>query len=100
HVRGVLVSRGSFTLQRVRALADQFVQSERHDAVFAEVLFGSERVEFNKSHYGTVPRPESTPTFCDTLAQLRIGLMNFGVPVGPIARVVAIGNAALFSYRD
>lgn len=97
--RAVLLSQSHFDAATAEAVARQFV-SETDGAVLAELIMGFDEPDLRKSISGAMPRPESEPTFCETLDQLGAASgSTSAIPVTPAARIFRVGDSALFSYR-
>jgi hypothetical protein len=79
-------------------LGREFIADTR-SAVFSELLIGMSESDLKASYVGTVPRPESQPSFDETLVQLKAITGTAGQPSMPVARVFTAQGSALLTYR-
>lgn len=95
---GILIPREEFTWDRIRAIADDYLRARPSDNRFAELLIAYDEADLKKSHFGTYVN-ERSPSIADTLKDLRDGKTDTGMPYTGIARVFALGDSALLTFR-
>jgi hypothetical protein len=97
HVRGVQVPPGELTLPLAERLGREFA-GETAGSFFSNLLMVEEENDLVMIR-GTVPRPESAPSFDETRAELKSVTGGRGYLLHSIARTLTIGGSALLSYR-
>lgn len=96
--RAIGLARERLTLQRAEILGRGFVR-DAAGGIFSEVLIVEREADLEPAQLGTVPLPESEPSFDETLVQLKEVSVPAGQPPGPMARIISMHGSALLTYR-
>lgn len=84
-----------FDLDNVRRISMSWLKSLR-SPVLAELVIAPNEIDLRQSYFGTNVGNEAEPSYCDSLEQMPRARRG---PKSAIARILALGDGALFSYR-
>lgn len=96
----VLISKDEFTWDRILTRGNNYLHSRPPNNRFAELIVAYDEPDLRRSYLGTFVKSEHEASIADTLLELRGGASETGMPETGIARVLALGNSALLTYRE